>query len=157
DGFSKDVKRAFGDVDDLGRKTGKTAGSRLGKGLGAGLKVATGAVAGIAAIVGGIALKGGISRALNIEDAQAKLQGLGHDGKSIETIMDSALSSVKGTAFGLGDAATVAASTVAAGIKPGEDLTRTLKLVADASTIAGTSMSDMGLIFNKVAGTGKIQ
>lgn len=156
-GMGKDVRRALGDVEGGFDATGKKAGKSLGSGLGKGLKVGVLGIAGITAGVAALAAKGGISRALNIEGAQAKLRGLGHDTKSIQTIMDSALASVKGTAFGLGDAATVAASTVAAGVKPGQDLTRTLKLVADASTIAGTSMTDMGLIFNKVAGTGKIQ
>lgn len=155
--FAKDVRNALKDIEAPVEETSKKAGSKLGAGLKKGLKIGTAAVAGLVGVVGALALKGGISRALAIEDAQAKLKGLGHDTKSITAIMDSALASVKGTAFGLGDAATVAASTVAAGIKPGEDLTRTLKLVADASTIAGTSMSDMGAIFNKVAGTGKIQ
>lgn len=157
DGFAKDVNRALGNSEREAGRSGRRGGARLGKGLATGLKVVGGAVAGVTAVVGGLALKGGISRALNIEDAQAKLRGLGHDAKSIETIMGSALDSVRGTAFGLGEAATVAASTVAAGVEPGEELTRTLKLVADASTIAGTSMGDMGAIFNKVAGTGKIQ
>lgn len=156
-GVGKEVKRTLGDVEGGFDQVGKRGGKAIGSGIGKGLKVATVAAGGLAATVAGIALKGGVSRALNIEDAQAKLKGLGHSTKSIEKIMDSALASAKGTAFGLGDAATVAASTVAAGVKPGKDLTRTLKLVADASTIAGTSMSDMGLIFNKVAGTGKIQ
>lgn len=155
--FARDVKGALGDVESGAADTGKRSGSALGRGLSTGLKVVGGAVAGVTGLVAGLALKGGISRALAIEDAQAKLKGLGHDAESIQTIMDSALDSVRGTAFGLGDAAGVAATVVAAGVEPGEDLTRTLKLVADASTIAGTSMSDMGAIFNKVAGTGKIQ
>lgn len=83
--------------------------------------LAVGAVATIGAAVGGLALKGGIDRALNIEDAQAKLRGLGHDAQSIETIMGSALDAVSGTAFGLGDAATIAANAVAAGIPPGKE------------------------------------
>lgn len=152
-GVAKDVQKAMGGVESAGDR----AGSRIGSSLKTGLKVVGGAIAGVTGLVAGLALTGGVSRALAIEDAQAKLKGLGHDVESVQTIMDSALASVKGTAFGLGDAATVAASVVAAGVQPGEDLTRTLKLVADASTIAGTSMSDMGLIFNKVASTGKIQ
>lgn len=155
--FAKDVKAALKDVEVDAESTGKKSGSTLGAGLKKGLVAIGAGVAGVTALVAGLALKGGISRALAIEDAQAKLKGLGHSVESVQTIMDSALASVKGTAFGLGDAATVAASTVAAGVKPGADLTRTLKLVADASTIAGTSMGDMGLIFNKVASTGKIQ
>lgn len=157
DGFAKDVNRALGNSEREAGRSGRRGGSMLGKGLATGLKVVGGAVAGVTAAIGGLALKGGFERALAIENAQAKLKGLGHDTKSIETIMDSALDSVKGTAYGLGDAATVAASTVAAGVKPGEDLTRTLKLVGDAATIAGTDMGSMGGIFNKVAASNKVQ
>lgn len=71
--------------------------------------------------------------------------------------MDDALASVKGTAFGLDTAAATAAGAVASGVKPGEDLTRTLKLMADAATIAGTDMGGMGSIFNKVAASGRLQ
>ncbi|NKR80219.1 hypothetical protein GS491_23835 [Rhodococcus hoagii] len=60
----------------------------------------------------------GRGRLTAIEQAQAKLSGLGNSTQSVGKIMDNALASVKGTAFGLGDAATVAASAVAAGIKP---------------------------------------
>lgn len=155
--FAKDVKAALKDVEHPAEETGKRTGSALGKGVKTGLKVVGGAVAGVAALVGGIAIKGGIDRALAIEDAQAKLKGLGHTTESVETIMDSALASVKGTAFGLGDAATVAASTVAAGVKPGQDLTRSLSLIADAATIAGTDLSTMGSIVNKVATSDMMQ
>lgn len=71
--------------------------------------------------------------------------------------MNNALASVRGTAFGMADAATVAASATAAGIRPGQDLERTLKLVADAATIAGTDMGSMGAIFNKAAASNKVQ
>lgn len=156
-GMESDIRKSLGQTVTGFDNVGKRGGSALAKGLGRGLKVATGAAAGLAAVVGGMALKGGVSRALNIEEAQAKLKGLGHDTKSIDTIMTSALDSVKGTAFGLGDAAAVAASTVAAGVKPGEALTRTLKLAGDAATIAGTDMNSMGAIFNKVAASNKVQ
>ncbi|MCK2034486.1 tape measure protein [Microbacterium sp. KSW4-4] len=112
------------------------------------------AVAGIVTTVGALAVGGGISRALNIEDATAKLKGLGHDTKAVEAIMQDALASVKGTAFGLDAAATTAASAVAAGIKPGQELERYLRLTADAATIAGTSMGEMGDIINQVTSKG---
>lgn len=92
----------------------------------------------------------GFNRLTGIDDAKAKLKGLGHDAKSIETIMNSALSSVKGTSYGLDEAATTAAGAVAAGIKPGKSLTRYLSLTADAAAEAGISMADMGSIINKV-------
>lgn len=98
----------------------------------------------------GVTLVKGFNRLTGIDEAKAKLLGLGHDAQSVETIMNSALESVKGTSYGLDEAATTAASAVAAGIKPGKELTRYLSLTADAAAIAGASMSDMGSIINKV-------
>lgn len=98
----------------------------------------------------GITLVKGFNRLTGIDDAKAKLLGLGHSGESVTEIMNSALTSVKGTSYGLDEAATTAASAVAAGIKPGQELTRYLSLTADAAAIAGVSMSDMGSIINKV-------
>lgn len=109
-----------------------------------------------ASAVGGIFLVSGWNRLTAIDDARGKLKALGHDGTSVEAIMTDALASVKGTSFGLGDAAGIAASAVAAGIKPGQELQRTLKLTADAAAVAGIDLSDMGLIFNKVASKGKL-
>lgn len=98
----------------------------------------------------GITLAKGWNRLTGIDDARAKLQGLGHDAETIEAIMDSALSSVQGTAFGLDEAATTAANAVAAGIKPGKELNEYLSMIADTAAIAETSMSEMGSIINKV-------
>lgn len=122
----------------------------------------TGIGAAVTGAIGGVAgsfsvLQLGMNRLTSIENARSTLQGLGHDARSVEGIMDSALTAVKGTAFGLGEAATVAASAVAAGVQPGEDLTRTLKLVGDAAAIAKTDMQSMGAIFNKVATSNKVQ
>lgn len=108
------------------------------------------------AVTAGLAIKGGFSRAMNIEDAQAALRGLGHDTTSIERIMESALASVRGTAFGLGDAAQIASTAVAAGIEPGDKLTRTLKLTSNAAALARTSLGDMGSILNKVWTSGRV-
>jgi tape measure domain-containing protein len=153
----KNVSQSLGDAGDAG---GKAFGSRLASVLGTIAKpiaIAGGvAFAGIGAAAG-VALTKGLDRSLSIQDATAKLTGLGHSGESVQTIMDSALASVKGTAFGLGDAAGVAAGAVAAGIEPGEKLTRVLSLMADSATIAGTDLGSMGSIFNKVAASGKLQ
>lgn len=152
-GFGKSVE---GQIDSaIGKSEKKTDGffSKVGTGI---KRVGLG-VAALAGTVGTIAVSGGISRALNIEDAQAKLKGLGHDTKSVEAIMTNALASVKGTAFGLDAAATTAASAVASGIKPGQELERYLRLTADAATIAGVSMEEMGSIINKVQAKGVAQ
>lgn len=154
--FAKDVKAALKDVEVDAGTTGKKSGKFLGGGITKGLKVGTVAIAAMAATVGALAIKGGISRALSIEDAQAKLVGLGHDTKSVEKIMENAMNAVKGTAYGFGDAAGLAGTMVAAGIKPGKDLEDTLKRVADSATIAGTDLGDMGMIWGKTAAKGKV-
>lgn len=156
------VRKALGDTGRYGDAAGKTLGSKMASGassaLKKGLKVA--GLASLGASVGGAISAGlykGLGRLTAIEQAQAKLKGLGHSAQSVSTIMDNALASVKGTAFGLEEAASVAASSVAAGIRPGKELEKTLKLVADASTIAGRDMGSMGTIFNKVIAQGKVQ
>lgn len=145
------VSAALNGLDPVAERSGKSMGGKLSSALGTTLK-ATVAGAGLAA--GGViatAIGKGMGRLTGIENAQASLRGLGHDTQSVQSIMDNALASVSGTAFGLEAAAGVAASAVAAGIKPGQDLERTLKLTGDAATIAGIEMSEMGSIVNKVA------
>ena len=149
--IDKAIKKAEGSV------SGEGLGKKLASGLGKTLKVGV-ASAGVAA--GGIlaaSLTKGLGRLSGIENAQAKLAGLGHEAEGVESIMENALASVKGTAYGLEDAATVAASAVAAGVKPGKDLERTLKLTGDAANIAGVDMATMGSIVNKVATSDMMQ
>jgi tape measure domain-containing protein len=115
-----------------------------------------GGVAAIGATIATVAAKKGIARLLDIDDAKGKLAGLKTSTEGIAQIMDSALQSVRGTAFGLGEAAGVASNAVAAGIKPGQALTKYLKLTADAATIAGVSLDEMGSIINKTTTSGKV-
>lgn len=146
-------KEITADLEGTVKKSGGGIGGVLAKGI----KRTFTAVLGGGALFAGLASKGGLSRLLDIEDARASLSGLGHDAKAVDKIMNNALDSVRGTAFGMGDAAKVAASAVAAGVKPGEDLVRTLKLVGDTATIAKTDMGSMGAIFNKVASSDMMQ
>jgi len=157
-GFGKAADAALaGDMAKVGDKQGKTVGKKMSSALGTALKGgAVVAGAGAIALIGTTLAKG-FSRLKGIDEARAKLTGLGHEAGSVDKIMTNALASVKGTAFGLDQAATVAASAVASGVKPGQALERTLKLVADTATIAGTDMNEMGAIFNKVAAGGVIQ
>ncbi len=160
DSAGKSAKEMGRQVDSAGKSAARTE-SRLSKlakgGLSRVQKYAKRAAFGVAAIGTGIlATVGtkGISRLLNIEDAQAKLKGLGHSSRSIGKIMKASLKSVQGTAFGLDEAANTAASAVAAGIKPGKELTRYLENTADAAALADVSMGDMGRTLNKAATLG---
>ena len=147
--FQKAVSAAEKTLSNFDKKVGSIgkAVSNIGNKLTK--YITTPATAATSALVG-LTLVKGFDRLKGIDEARAKLKGLGHDAESIEEIMNSALTSVKGTAYGLDEAATTAASAVAAGIKPGKELTRYLSLTADAAAIAGSSMSEMGSIFNKV-------
>lgn len=113
--------------------------------------------AGATVMLGKLAVTGGFNRALSIEDARAKLKGLGHDAGSIDEIMNNALASVKGTAYGLGDAATTASQLVASGVQQGDQLTSVLKTVGDSAQISGRDFTEMGSIFSKVAASNKLQ
>ncbi|MCZ4325667.1 tape measure protein [Brachybacterium paraconglomeratum] len=139
-------------VSGIGSAAG-TVASTLGRVLKGGAVVGgTAAVAGL-----GYTLSKGFGRLSSIENAESKLKGLGHSAGNVESIMNNALASVKGTSYGMDEAATTAASAVAAGIEPGQELEKYLGLVGDAAAIAGTDMASMGSIFNKVATSGKVQ
>lgn len=149
-GLGKGIEKELGGV---GGRASKQMGGKLWGGLKAG---AVGAGVAIGGVLAGSVAKG-FSRLRDIENAEAKLTGLGHSAESVQSIMDNALASVKGTSFGLGEAAGLAGTLVASGIKPGEELEKTLKLTADSATIAGRELGDMGLIWGSVAAKGKLQ
>lgn len=160
-GFKGALSEAKSSLSDLQSKIAE-AGAKvqsIGKGIssvGGTLtnKITKPATVATSALVG-LTLVKGFDRLTGIDDARAKLMGLGHDAGSVDKIMQSATASVKGTAFGMAEAATTAAGAVAAGVKQGDELTRYLSLTADAAAIAGTSMSEMGSIVNKVTTSGR--
>lgn len=153
--------RIGADISDFQNKMKGLQGSL--KGIGDGLQKAgktmtktfTAPIVAASAAIAGITLKKGFDRLTAIDTAQAKLSALGHNAESVDKIMESALASVKGTSYGLGDAATAAASAVAAGIKPGKELTQYLTNIVDTAAIAGVEFADMGAIFNKIQTGGK--
>lgn len=141
-----------------GEKIGEAIGKPIGKGIGLAIKGGIGVAAiGATAVVGALAtsLTKGFTRLKNIDNAKFKLEALGNSAGDVKSIMDAANKSVKGTAFGLDAAAGTAATAVAAGVNPGDDLASYLTNVADAAAIAQTSMEEMGSIFNKVQTNGK--
>lgn len=156
----KVIYRFEADDSDLKQKTLSVGdivkGNLISSAVTTGISKVYNGIKNITSSVSNLAVQGGFNRALSIEQAEFKLQGLGHSAEEVDKIMENSLASVKGTAYGLDEAATVAASAVAAGVKPGEDLERTLKLVGDAATISGRDMNSMGAIFNKVAASGKM-
>src|SRR5699024_4609660 len=158
-GFDRNLAKELGGsrIKGIAGSAGGGIGSRLVSGMTKTLKVGAVAAGGAVAGILGTAVVKGFGRLSAIENAEAKLKGLGNSAETTSAIMSDALAAVKGTAFGMDEAATTAASAVAAGLKPGKELESYLRLVGDAATIAGTDMSSMGSIFNKVATSGKVQ
>lgn len=167
DKASNSTKKLGSDLDQVGSKRVKPsvdssevvkasdAVRSLADGLGGAAEKVVKWSAGAAAVAGigtiGTAFTKGFQRLDALDQAEAKLEALGNSGRDIQIVMDNALASVKGTSFGIGDAASTAAVLVGAGVKPGEELDRTLKLVADSAAIAGVSFGEMGSIWGKVA------
>lgn len=158
-GIQRDIEKGLGGTDATkgAEKAGKSVGGKLMSTIGGIVKGGAIAVGAAGAAAVGIALTKGFQRLGAIDEARAKLTGLGNDGDAVAGIMQNALAAVRGTAFGMGDAATVAASLVAANIKPGEQLQGVLKSVANSAAAAGVGLGEMGSIYAKVASTGKAQ
>lgn len=151
------------DLDDskFESKVGKAEGrfSKFGGALGKTVLGATTAVAAAASAGIGYTLYKGFQRLSAIDQARAKLTGLGHSAEDVNHILGTSgpvINAVRGTAFSLGDAATVAAGAIAATGETGDGLQEILTLVGDTATIAGSSMGEMGAIFNKVAASNRL-
>lgn len=151
-----DTKKFSSAMKKLGDETGMSKLASGAKKVGGAFKTAGKTIGAAGLAITALAIKGGIDRALQIENAEAKLKGLGYATQDITKIMDNALAAVKGTSFGMGEAATTAATAMAAGVAQGKDLESYLRLVGDAATIAGADMGEMGSIFNKVQASGKM-
>lgn len=154
-GAQKTIQQQLGgiSVEPTGKKWGGSISKSIGGGFKTAAKVGVGAIAAIGTAVGGLALGGGISRALKLDQANFKFKALGMDVKST---MNSCSEAVNGTAFGLDAAATVATMFGASGVKAGDQMTNALKSVAGVAAMSGDSMENIGAIFSKVAAKGKV-
>mgnify|MGYP001105066427 CR=1 FL=1 len=109
-----------------------------------------------ATAVSGLVSALGFKRLVGMDNAQAKLKGLGIEGKQLEIVMKNAKDAVTGTTHTMADGVNVAAGALAAGVKEGTELERYIKLVGDAATGANAPMGEMAQIFNRIQGTGKL-
>lgn len=98
-------------------------------------------------------MEGGKSRALNIEQAKFQFAGLGMD---IEATMEDANYAVSGTAYSLDAAAKVASQLGASGMRAGEQMRTSLRAISGVAAMAGSSYEDIGNVFTKVAGQGRL-
>jgi tape measure domain-containing protein len=98
-------------------------------------------------------VQGGEKRAAALQQANFQFRGLGLD---IQATMNAALAAVKGTAFGLDDAALAAGQFGASGIVAGAGLETALRAVSGVAAQTGSSYESVAQIFEKVAGNGRL-
>ena len=109
--------------------------------------------------IGGVT-SGGKSRATKIENARFQIKGLLRDfedaDKRLSDIMEDVNYGVESTAYGLDAAATVAAQLVASGMEAGDGMKAALRGISGVAAMTNSSYEDIGRIYTKVAGNGRL-
>lgn len=119
-------------------------------------KLTDGAMGLISKIGGGMlnmVKQGGLTRAMNIEQAKFQLGGL---GVAWEDVSDSINYAVKGTRYGLDEAAVAASNLVASGVQLGDSMSTALRAISGTAAMTNREYSDIGQIFGTVAANGKL-
>ncbi|MDZ5076732.1 tape measure protein [Nesterenkonia sp. HG001] len=150
------VVSSIGGIASAAGRAGSAIASRVTSALSSAASTATKIVGIVGGIAGAAAIGGGVSRAMNIEDTEARLRGLGRGADEIESLMGDASDAIWGTAYRLDEAAGVAATFSAAGVEGGDDMQRMLSLVGDNAFAAGQSFEEMGNIWGRVAAYGRL-
>ncbi len=123
---------------------GKAIFSRLESAAGSVFSAFTGPMAkmiGLGALVGGIGytFTKGFEHLENIQNATAMLEGMGFAARDVNQMFANINDSIKNTQYGVNDVMASATKLMEMGIKPGAELTKTLKEIEN--TAAGTGMT----------------
>ena len=97
---------------------------------------------------------GGRTRAMNIEQAQFKIRGLGKDWNKVYEDMDYAVS---GTAYGIDQAASAASQFLASNVKVGAEMKAALRGISGIAAMTSQSYDRVAYIFTAAAGKGRAQ
>ncbi len=101
-------------------------------------------------------IQGGKNRAMNLENARFQLQGLLKDEEAVAAVMKNVSDSVDGTAYSLDSAAKVASQFAASGMRAGDQMFSSLRAVAGVAAMTNSEYDEIGRIFTKVAGQGRL-
>lgn len=156
-GIGSAISQELSGVESKATSHGSKIGSKLSSGIKSTLKKgALGAGAAAGATLGR-ALQKGFGRLDAIEQARAKLMTLANnDAPMVDAAMKSVSDAVTGTAFATSEAADAAAMAMAAGIKPGREMTGVLSTIADAASFSNKEFSEVAPIFTKAINKGKV-
>ena len=97
--------------------------------------------------------EGGMTRAMNIEQARFQFEGLGMD---IDQAMASATAAVNDTAYGLDSAAKAAAMLGTSGMQAGEDMTKALTAISGVTAQVNGNYDDIANIFTDISSAGRL-
>lgn len=101
-------------------------------------------------------IQGGITRAMNIEQAQFQLKGLGFEGERLTQIMSDAEYAVKGTAYGLDVASKAASQLAASDIQAGDSMRYALRGISGVAAMTNSSYEDISRVFTGIAGQNRV-
>lgn len=151
-GLDKSASKLSG-LKDTAKSVGSQVAGFFASSFGSVGKSISTAIGTVTAGVTTLAATGGMSRALNIEKAQAMFKGMKLEwGDFYQTIQDS----VDGTAFGFDTAATAAAQLAASGVAAGSDMEKALNGCVGTAATFSQDLGDLSSIWAKVAANGKL-
>lgn len=105
-------------------------------------------------------ISGGISRAMNLEQARFQLQGLLGDTdkgkKAVDDIMKDVDYGVRDTAYRLDSAALAASQFAATGMRSGALMRHALRGVSGVAAMTGAQYEEIAQIFTTVSGNGRL-
>lgn len=96
---------------------------------------------------------GGWNRALNLENAQFQLEGL---GVQWDTIKEDINYGVQDTAYSLDAAAKAAAQLVSSGIDVGDSMKQALRGISGVAAQTNSSYEEISHVFTRIAGNGRV-
>lgn len=116
-------------------------------------KYVTTPILGAVSALGGFVAYQGWNRLVAMDNAEARLRGMGYD---TEEVMPDVRKGVTGTTLTSAEGANIAAGALPAGIAEGEELQDYIKLVDSFKIASGRSADDAALIMNRVVGGGRL-
>lgn len=114
---------------------------------------ALGAVESVVSKITSSVTSGGLTRALNLEQAKFQLEGLGVAWSDISEDIEYG---VKDTAYGLDEAAKAASVLSASGVQTGDAMKTALRGMSGVAAMTNSSYSDISDIFATVSSNGKL-
>src|SRR5699024_4815650 len=126
-GISGSIQKTLGPE---ATKAGKSAGSNIASSISKSLsglgstytkKITLPAMGALTAITGLVSALG-FKRLIGMDNAQAKLKGMGYEGERLEKVMENVSSAVSSTNLTAAEGADIAAGDMASGVKQGEEL-----------------------------------